>query len=380
MPNAKCQMPDENTRPPRSHAHSFHSALGIGHWAFLGIGVVLIIVGLLSPGILRAADVPAKPDATGDKDADTVVVDDRTELVINGAIKYLAGKQAADGGFGDNQRVAFTAYALMSFLSTGQIPGEGQYGANVSKAVQFLLSNQRADGYIAATAGQSSMYGHGIATIALSEAYGQSKDENVRPKLEKAVQLIISCQNQAGGWRYTPKPADADISVTVLQVVALRAAKNSGLDVPQSTIDNAIRFVKSCADPSGGFTYQPHNNAPGFARTAAAVYSLQVCGLYDDPLVKKGSHYLFNARGDQQWFTYGNFYAAPAQYMVGGDTWKRWYTGIHDILMNKVSTEVGGIRFWHPIDGGSGQNDIYATSVYTMILAMPYHYIPLYQR
>jgi len=343
---------------------------------------LLLTAGLLSFSAIQAhaADAPAKPDADSDKDTDTVVVDDRTEQVINGAMKYLAGKQAADGGFCDQQRVAFTAYALMGFLSAGQIPGEGQYGTNVSKAVQFLLSNEREDGYLAANTGQSNMYGHGIATIALAETYGQTKDQNLRPKLEKAVQLIISCQNPAGGWRYAPKPADADISVTVLQVVALRAAKNSGLDVPQSTIDNAIKFVKSCADASGGFTYQPHNHAPGFARTAAAIYSLQVCGLYDDPLVKGGSQYLFNARRGQEWFTYGNFYAAPAQYMIGGDTWKRWYTGIHDILMSHVATEVGGIRYWHPIDGGSGQNDVYATSVYTMILAMPYHYIPLYQR
>ena len=105
------------------------------------------------------------------------------------------------------------------------------------------------------------MYGHGIGTIALAELFGQTRDQTLRPKLEKAVKLIVSCQNPAGGWRYAPRPNDADISVTVLQVVALRAAKNSGIDVPQQTIDNAIRFVKSCSDEQRRLhlrSLQPH--------------------------------------------------------------------------------------------------------------------------
>lgn len=90
----------------------------------------------------------------------------------------------------------------------------------------------------------------------------------------------------------------------------LRAAKNSGLDVPDKTIEAAIKYVKSCYDKnSGGFAYQP-GQAPGFARTAAAIYSLQVCGQYDTPEVKSGSAYL-EKKTEREWFTYGNFYAAP---------------------------------------------------------------------
>jgi hypothetical protein len=172
--------------------------------------------------------------------------------------------------------------------------------------------------------------------------------------------------------------------VTVLQVVALRAAKNAGIDVPQAVIDRAVNYVKGCRDPDGegGFDYQPGSAAPGFARTAAAIYSLQVCGLYNDPMVPRGSAYLHANRdnGDwATWFTYGNFYAAPAEYMIGGDTWAQWYTGVHDVLTRNVIRR-GQQCYWDPLDGSSGVDTIYATSVYTMILAMPYHYVPLYQR
>jgi hypothetical protein len=225
------------------------------------------------------------------------------------------------------------------------------------------------------------MYDHGVATIALAEIYGQTQDPEIKKKLEMAVKLILEAQSKLGGWRYAPRPADADISVTVLQVVALRASKNAGIIVPQSTIDSAIAFIKSCYDPSGGFTYQPHNHQPGFARTAAATYSLQVCGLYDDPLVKKGSEYLFDNRAkDRGYFTYGNFYAAPAQYMIGGKTWENWYADMRNLLVPKAVAQ-GDIAYWLPVEGdGQGLGPVYSTAIYTCILAMPYHYVPLYQR
>jgi squalene cyclase len=326
------------------------------------------------PALVRAADTPA---------ADAVVVDADTERVIHGAVKFLVSQQGPTGSWAKtDHQAAITGYVLVAMMSAGELPGEGEAGKSVTRGMNFLLDCVRPDGYIAAPTGQSNMYGHGIATIALAELYGQTRDQSIRPKLERAVRLIVSCQNPQGGWRYAPRIADADISVTVLQVVALRAAKNAGLDVPQVTIDNAVAFVKSCSDETtGGFTYMPHNRAPGFARTAAAIYSLQVCGRYDDPLVKAGSDYLFRLRGkltDQYW-TYGNFYAAPAEYMIGGDSWKAWYGGVHDELMSRVNRQSDGICYWKPVDP-QGVGDVYATSVYTMILAMPWHYLPLYQR
>ena len=208
----------------------------------------------------------------------------------------------------------------------------------------------------------------------------------MRPKLERVIKLIIGSQSNRpgheGGWRYRPVASEADVSVTVLQLVALRAAKNGGLDVPQATIDAGVAYVKRCFHPpSGGFTYQP-NQSPGFARTAAAIYSLQVCGLYDDPLVKRGSEYLEKnfREGQMEWWTYGNFYAAPAQYMQGGETWRKWYGQLNATLMKGAVTK-GDVTYWEPkLDGGRSVGPVYLASVYTMILAMPYHYVPLYQR
>ena len=334
----------------------------------------------LSSSALAAPATPRK---------DEVTVDEKTEVIIKNAMRWLASKQLPNGAWGstgDEQRnpVAMTGYVLIGFLAAGQLPGEGEFGKSVSAGTQYLIDQVRPEGTFADRNNGQYMYGHGIASIALAEIYGQTRAPAMRPKLEKIIKLIITAQNNEGGWRYRPVASDADISVTVLQVVALRAAKNSGVDVPQKTIDDAVRYVKSCQHASsGGFAYQPGRD-PGFARTAAAIYSLQVCGAYEDPMVKRGSEYLMkNYQRNDQWFTYGNFYAAPAQYMRGGETWAKWYTQYKETLLKKATVK-GDTVFWDPaeaqIDSGRNVGPVYATSVYTMMLAMPYHYIPLYQR
>jgi hypothetical protein len=113
-------------------------------------------------------------------------------------------------------------------------------------------------------------------------------------------------------------------------------------------------------------------------RFMMAIYSLQVCGQYDDPRVRTGSDYLAKHSRDGQWFTYGHFYAAPAQYMIGGETWRKWYPQISKILVGDVKRQ-GDLAWWEPKWNGD-RGSVYCTAICTTILAMPYHYLPLYQR
>ncbi|MEA3209093.1 MAG: hypothetical protein QOE70_2150 [Chthoniobacter sp.] len=314
-----------------------------------------------------------------------VVVDGPTEQTLQGALRFLAAQQQANGSWsgGDGRRgehpVAMTGYVLVAFMACGNLPEEGDYARQVQTGMDFLLDSLQPDGTYRGVDGGKYMYNHGIATIALSELYGQTRSPAMRVKLDRAIQLIVRTQSDRGdnrgGWRYRPMPGDADISVTVLQVVALRSAKNGGLAVPQGTIDDAIDYVKRCRAGNGGFSYQAGKGPAGFARTAAAIYSLQVCGLYDDPLVQAGSAYLFdNSQPSQQHWTYGCNYAGPAQYMIGGDTWRRWYGQQKEQLL-KTAQRDGEKVFWKGEVGA-----VYCTAAYTTILAMPWHYIPLYQR
>src|SRR5206468_174908 len=105
--------------------------------------------------------------------------------------------------------------------------------------------------------------------------------------LGRAVQLIIQAQNPAGGWRYQPNPQDADLSVTICQIMALRAARNAGFAVPAEVARKCIQYVENCQDlqGDGGFRYQQPGQKggmggpTGFARTAAGVVALYSAGV-----------------------------------------------------------------------------------------------------
>ncbi len=339
----------------------------------------------------RAEPVQAAPD-------DTVKVDANTEAIINGALKYLAAQQLPNGSWtgdknnpaSDKWAVAMTSYVMMAFMANGNLPDAGPYARQVKNGLQFLLDSVQADGTFREGDRGHYMYSHGLATMVLAEIYGESQNPVIRPKLEHVVLLIIHGQNPEGGWRYQPGSKDADLSVTVPQTVALCAAKRAGIAVPQATIDRAVAYIKRCeVRETGGFAYQAGQGGPGFARTAAAIYALQITGLYDDPMVADGSRFVMAdiMKSDRpgwrtEWLTYGNYYAGVAHYLIGGEKWKTYYeTFGRRYLLRHVSTQ-GDMSYWRdsmdPNARGIGSN--WCTAVFTTILSLPYGYLPLYQR
>jgi hypothetical protein len=275
-----------------------------------------------------------------------------------------------------------TGYCLLAFMAGGNLPTEGEFARSVAQAEQFLLRDLQPDGIYRSASDSKYMYEHGIATVALAELQGQSPVPKRREKLELAIKLISESQatrgEHRGGWRYRPEPSDADLSVTVLQVVALRAAKNVGIDVSQATIDAAVDYVRRCrVGASGGFAYQAGGGGAGFARTAAAVYSLQVCGFYEDPLVRLGTDYLFANVNERQHWTYGANYATPAIYMVGPDRFRQWY-GLMQARLVPSAIRAGDEAWWE--GAGNDGGPVYATACHTTILAIPWNLLPLYQR
>jgi hypothetical protein len=355
------------------------------------------VLTLASTGAEAPAQQPAEALAQPSMD-DSVKVDRNTEAVINGALKYLAAQQLPDGSWSGDKNdpasskyaVAMTAYVMMAFMANGNLPEEGPFAKNVKNGMQFLLDSVDADGTFRMNQRTQYMYSHGLATMVLAELYGQTQNPVIRSKLEHVVLLIVHGQNPEGGWRYQPGSRDADISVTVPQTVALMAAKRAGIEVPQVTIDRAVAYIKKCSvGNTGGFAYQAGKGGPGFARTAAAIYALQIVGLYDDPLIAPGSKFVMTTidRCEQpgwscEWLSYGNYYAAVAHYLMGGDHWKTYYQefGQH-YLLSHVSTQ-GDMKFWDqsldPRAKGIGSN--WVTAVATVVLSLPYGYLPLYQR
>lgn len=222
------------------------------------------------------------------------------------------------------------------------------------------------------------MYGHGFATLFLAECYGMARRADLRDKLGKAVKLIVNTQNKEGGWRYQPQRRDADISVTVAQVMALRAARNAGIFVPRDTIDASTDYVKRCQNDDGGFKYMLSAGGDSqFPRSAAGVVALYSAGIYDGPEIEKGLAYLmrFLPRagnvGREGHYFYGQYYGVQAMWHAGGKYWKRWYPAVRDALVARQA------------DDGSWADPIcteYGTSMALIVLETPNNLLPILQR
>ena len=305
------------------------------------------------------------------------------EESVQRGLRYLAGLQNDDGSFGRGQftkHAGITALCGLAFMADGHLPGRGAYGDNVRKALDFVLSSATETGLLAAENSHGPMYGHGFATLFLGEIYGMNnEDARVRDTLTRAVELIINSQNQEGGWRYNPVPYDADISVTICEIMALRSARNAGIKVPKETIDRAIAYVRSCQNSDGGFRYMSTSGTSLWPRTAAGVASLYYAGVYSDNSIDRGLNYLqdsFNPdaggnSGEAHYF-YGHYYAVQAMYLAGGKRWTTWWPNIRDEMISKQAATGG----WMDYQAGQA----YSTSMALIVLQMPKRYLPIFQK
>jgi hypothetical protein len=300
-------------------------------------------------------------------------------LAIGKGLDCLASMQLPDGAFGSGQyyrkNVAITALGCMAFIADGSVPGRGKYAGNVERGVGFILDTASGSGLLGDPTAGSPMYGHGFATLLLAELRGMSTRPDLDEKLRRAVQLIVATQNAEGGWRYQPVRSDADISVTVTQVMALRAARNAGIAVPKETMDLAIQYIKNCQLPDGGFSYMIKREGSAFPRSAGAVAALQYAGLYESPEVKKGLKYLMEFLPGKTevsgHYDYGHYYAVQAMFSAGGDSWRTWYPAIRDELVVRQ----------RPVGSWPGQaGDDYGTAMALIILQVPNRTLPIFER
>lgn len=299
---------------------------------------------------------------------------------VASGLAFLAQNQAEDGSFGSQQygrHAGITALACMAFMADGHLPGRGTYGENVTRGLEFVLSSASESGLIAADTSHGPMYGHGFATLFLGEIYGQTNDPRVREVLLKAVRLIVNTQNNEGGWRYQPIPFDADISVTICQVMALRSARNAGLSVPKETIDRAISYVRACQNPvDGGFRYMLNSGGSAFPRSAAGVAALYYAGVYEDEALERGLQYLLKANEAGQYrggghHEYGHYYAAQATFLAGGRYWEQWFPPIRQEIIQQQQDD----GRWT-----SSHGDAYGTAMALLVLQVPNRLLPIFQR
>lgn len=337
----------------------------------LAIGAV--VFALATPQTTRAF---APPASTQPLDWEIIPAQ---RLVVEKGLAWLAEHQAEDGSYGSlshyGPHVGITGLAALSFMSQGSVPGRGRYGGVVSRCLDFVLSHSSESGLLAAETSHGPMYGHGFATLFLAEVYGMTHRSDTREALRKAIRLIVNTQNEEGGWRYQPVRADADLSVTVCQVMALRAARNVGIYVDKSVVDNAIEYIRASQNPDGGFRYMLSSGGSAFARSAGGVAALQYAGIYSGEEVSRGLAYLLQFIPPKEQsvghYFYGHYYASQCMFLGGDRYWSQWWPPLRDELVAKQT----GSGFWR---GQAGQE--YGTAMALIILQIPNRLLPIFQK
>jgi hypothetical protein len=338
---------------------------------------VAVLLAAAAPG--PAAEPPAE-DTPVDKAIERGLV-----FLHNTQDKTDGSWRAGRGG----RNPAITSLAVMAFLSAGHVPGEGRYGETVEKGVRWVLKEQLPNGLIATDAGHQ-MYHHGIATLMLAEVTGMTDGDlarQVRKGLEKAVAVILKAQRlrgpERGGWRYqVAHVGGSDLSVTGWQLMALRAAKNLGCDVPAAHIDMAVDYIKRSQDrSSGGFCYTPQGRLT-IPCTGTGILALEICGKdrhHSPEAVRAGSFLIRDGSlptWNQMHFFYSIYYGAQATFQLGDNYWSVYRPRLHQVLLRNQN----GNGSWT----GSGYNSMYGpaygTAMSILALTVEYRFLPIYQR
>lgn len=343
-------------------------ALNISRRAMLRISAAATAA-LVLPGSIAVAQSAGSAGSSGESSGDQ----ERVRRAIRGGLEWLAEKQREDGSFNTGKYggdPAIVALAGQAFLAAGSAPGRGNYGAALRRAVDYLQGHVQPTGYLHVRSAASTMYGHGYATAFLAAAYRAAMDEALRTTIASAVELLVDSQSDEGGWRYVPKTgAGADVSVTSCQLLALTAAKEAGIEVPDETIDRAVAYLTDCQNEDGGFRYLRRGGASGLPRSAAALAALEASGRTMRDILARGREYLNSHRetsGDawqKAHFYYAVYFSVQAMGRASNEGWENWRERLTEAVLASRR------------DDGSWQDEnvgpAYATAVACYVLNYP---------
>ncbi len=360
----------------------------------------------------------------------------RVEQSVDHALAWLASQQNADGSFPstDQAQPAVTSLCVLAFLSRGHQAGVGPYGAQINRAVDYVLSCQQPDGAFSrqvpepSSGGQSfgpiaraGGYNHPFAGLMLGEVYGQVKGEReqkVKAGIEKALNYSRALQTRSkpgmeGGYRYLNMDS-SDLSCTVCELMFLRSARNAEFDIPQQYIDEALAYVRRSADANTGiFYYQPTamrsgmtvnitrtltnangtiihiNPSPNTAVSrgiiAGGIVALSMGGQHQTDVALAGGEYLlshpvteYGERYGSEHFFYTAYYCSQAAAILGGKFWEGLFPPLADAFLDAQSPD--GSWPPEPASGDRVYGNNLTTAMAVLTLTTPFELLPVVQR
>ncbi len=340
-----------------------------------------------------------------------------TEPAIESGLEFFSHTQFADGHWSLDKvpdgastadlgtmhaDSAATGMALLTYLGAGYTQQDEKYRDVVRRGVQWLIQHQKADGNLSFGGdAPTQFYSHGIASMALCEAYGMTQDPTLREPAQKAIRFIVAAQDpRRGGWRYQPQDG-SDTSVTGWQLLALKSGQMAGLDVPEETLRRVGGWLDKARGPDDGtYVYNPwaldtelerQGRAPSPTMTAQAMVMRMYLGQsHDNDSLKRGAEFIkahppeVGTASSPQRNCYYWYYATQAMYHMRGEYWKTWDAQITPLLRaGQVSS--GSLKgSWNPKDPvpdrwGEQAGRHFVTCMHLMTLEFRYWHLPLFR-
>ncbi len=336
-----------------------------------------------------------------------------TESAVEAALRWLARHQESEGywdmskwgGSSKPGSLAMTGLATLAFLGAGYTHKSGKFRDNVHRAVNWLASQQHDNGGLLGKQGFNYShwdgYNHSMASMALVEAYGMTKDPDFKEAAQKTVDYTVKVhQVPYGGWRYKPQQA-GDISHTGWFIMQLKSARVGGLQVDGSAFQGGMKFCTSVLSPKSGrsvYTVGQANDTfkngwggPGKPDRRTAIN--MVCRLFmgvprDDEVLKLGARYPEAAppEWNKEDFYYW-YYGTLATFQMGGDCWKTWNKALKPTLidnqrkggpMDGTDNDVDGSWDFDKDAYGKKCGRTFTTALGALCLEVYYRYLPMY--
>ena len=328
---------------------------------------------------------------------------EESEMAVERGLLWLVKHQDADGHWGihelhckDHQctghgsfqsNTAATGLGLLAFLGAGYTHQSGEHQAVVDRAIKWLIQHQKPDGDLFADESEFVwFYSHGMASIALCEAYGMTKDSALREPAQKALNFIVASQHpQFGGWRYRPK-FESDTSVSGWQLMALKSGEMAGLTVSKGVYSGVTKWLDSVESKTakGQFTYHPSRPA-SLAMTAEGLLMRQYLGaVRTDARLLAGADFLRQHLPDlADRDAYYWYYATQVMFHMQGAHWDEWNTRLRDTLVSTQLKDGDPNGSWSsdrptPEKWGAAGGRHYVTCMNLLMLEVYYRHLPLY--
>ena len=349
---------------------------------------------------------------------------DGIDVAVKKSLTWLATKQDQDGSFQTvpGGQPGVTSLCVMAFAAHGHLPGQGEYGDSLTRAMNYIISCQKQNGLIALKCpdteeiprqvkhaiSNNAVYNHAISATALSELYGLAAgDEQHAEVIEKAMAASLTMQQwpkdieeNRGGWRYLSTKISwrhqSDLSVTAWQLMFFRSAKNSGFDVPEKSVQAGIDYVLRTFDKERStfrlFAGEPRGGEPSRAMAGAGILALAHSGVHNRPENVKAADFMLkhpcvpygqdDPLNNGGWYDdryhYSAFLTTQAMYQMGGKYWRLHFPPTAKALIDNQSPDGNWPAEKHHYDAPFG--NAYTTALVVLTLGAPNQLLPVFQR